>query len=43
VSGAEFAAVGAEVEAELTAHPEQTAKAAFEHLQERYPGVFPAT
>ncbi len=31
------------VEAELTAHPERTAKAAFEHLQERYPGVFPAT
>ena len=28
---------------ELTAHPERTAKAAFEHLQERYPGVFPAT
>jgi hypothetical protein len=38
-----FAAVWAEVEAELTAHPERTAKAAFEHLQERYPGVFPAT
>ncbi len=38
-----FAAVWAEVEAELTAHPERTAKATFEHLQERYPGVFPAT
>ena len=38
-----FAAVWHEVEAELTAHPERTAKAAFEHLQERYPGVFPAT
>ncbi len=38
-----FAAVWQEVEAELTAHPERTAKAAFEHLQERYPGVFPAT
>jgi hypothetical protein len=43
VSGAEFAAVWAEVEAELTAHPERTAKAAFEHLQERYPGIFTAT
>jgi len=32
-----------EVEQELTRHPERTAKAAFEHLQERYPGVFPAT
>lgn len=32
-----------EVEAELTAHPERTAKAAFEHLHDRYPGVFPAT
>jgi len=38
-----FAGVWHEVEAELTAHPERTAKAAFEHLQERYPGVFPAT
>jgi hypothetical protein len=38
-----FAEVWHEVEAELTAHPERTAKAAFEHLQERYPGVFPAT
>jgi len=38
-----FADVWEEVEAELTAHPERTAKAAFEHLQERYPGVFPAT
>ncbi len=38
-----FADVWHEVEAELTAHPERTAKAAFEHLQERYPGVFPAT
>jgi len=38
-----FAAVWHEVEAELTAHPERTAKAAFAHLQERYPGVFPAT
>lgn len=38
-----FAAVWPEIEAELTAHPERTAKAAFEHLQERYPGVFPAT
>jgi len=38
-----FADVWAEVEQELTAHPERTAKAAFEHLQERYPGVFPAT
>jgi hypothetical protein len=38
-----FAAVWQEVEAELTAHPERTAKAAFEHLQERYPGMFPAT
>ena len=27
----------------MTAHPERTAKATFEHLQERYPGVFPAT
>ncbi len=32
-----------EVEQELMAHPERTAKAAFEHLQERYPGVFLAT
>ena len=38
-----FAEVWHEVEAELTAHPERTAKAAFAHLQERYPGVFPAT
>jgi len=38
-----FAAVWHEVDAELTAHPERTAKAAFEHLQERYPGVYPAT
>ncbi|GAC1613425.1 MAG: hypothetical protein NVS4B3_28130 [Gemmatimonadaceae bacterium] len=38
-----FADVWEEVEQELTAHPERTAKAAFEHLQERYPGVFPAT
>ncbi len=38
-----FADVWLEVEEELTAHPERTAKAAFEHLQERYPGVFPAT
>jgi len=38
-----FADVWAEVEQELTAHPERTAKAACEHLQERYPGVFPAT
>jgi hypothetical protein len=38
-----FAEVWHEVEAELTAHPERTAKAAFEHLQERYPGIFPAT
>ncbi|GAC1614294.1 MAG: ISNCY family transposase [Gemmatimonadaceae bacterium] len=38
-----FVEVWHEVEAELTAHPERTAKAAFEHLQERYPGVFPAT
>jgi hypothetical protein len=38
-----FAEVWHEVEAELTTHPERTAKAAFEHLQERYPGVFPAT
>jgi hypothetical protein len=33
-----FAEVWHEVEAELTAHPERTAKAAFAHLQERYPG-----
>ncbi len=38
-----FADVWEEVEQELTAHPERTAKAALEHLQERYPGVFPAT
>ncbi len=38
-----FADVWEEVEQELTRHPERTAKAAFEHLQERYPGVFPAT
>jgi hypothetical protein len=38
-----FADVWHEVEAELTAHPEGTAKAAFERLQQRYPGVFPAT
>ncbi len=38
-----FAAVWEEVEQELTAHPERTAKAAFEHLQARYPGVCPAT
>ncbi len=38
-----FTDVWPEVEEELTAHPERTAKAAFEHLQERYPGVFPAT
>jgi len=38
-----FADVWHEVEEELTAHPERTAKAAFEHLQARYPGMFPAT
>ena len=38
-----FAEVWHEVEAELTAHPERTAKAAFQHLQERCPAVFPAT
>lgn len=38
-----FAEVWEEVEQELTAHPERTAKAVFEHLQQRYPGVFPAT
>ncbi len=38
-----FADVWHEVETELMAHPERTAKAAFENLQHRYPGVFPAT
>ena len=38
-----FAAVWEEIAQELTAYPERTAKAAFEHLQERYPGAFPAT
>jgi len=38
-----FAAVWSEIEQELTVHPERTAKAAFENLQQRYPGTFPAT
>ncbi len=36
-----FAAVWEEIAQELTAHPERTAKAVFEHIQQRYPGVFP--
>jgi hypothetical protein len=38
-----FATVWEEIEQELTGHPERTAKAVFENLQQRYPGAFPAT
>jgi len=38
-----FASVWPEVEQELLARPDRTAKAIFADLQERYPGTFPAT
>lgn len=38
-----FATVWQEIEQELTARPDRTAKALFADLQHRYPGEFPAT
>jgi len=36
-----FVTVWEEIEQELMAHPERTAKAVFQDLQERHPGAFP--